>query len=104
LGANEATTIQTDKALKVEGKIYLPANTLCLRFPAKEWQIIFNSQVGQWGIKRTGEANFDPANNVLTVNVKPKKSAEMNERMKIDIVKSGISVKWENLEVPIGVK
>ena len=70
----------------------------------KEWQIIFNSQTGQWGIKRTGEANFDPANTALMVNVKPKKSSEMNERLKYELNKKGITMKWENPEVPIEMK
>ena len=105
LGANEATVFQTDKPIKVEGKD-LPAGKYTLfAIPGeKEWQIIFNSQVGQWGIKRSGEANYDPANNVLTVNVKPKKSATMNERLVYDVNGKGVDIKWENLEVPIAIK
>jgi len=104
-GANKATTFTTDKAIKVEGKD-LPAGTYTVfAIPGeKEWQIIFNSQVGQWGIKRTGEANYDPANNVLTVNVKPKKSSGMNERLVYDVNGKGVVLKWENLEVPIAIK
>ena len=104
-GANEATTFTTNKALKVEGKD-LPAGsyTVFMVPGEKEWQVIFNKQLGQWGIKRTGEANFDPANNVLTVNVKPKKSSAMNERLKYDVTGKGVVLKWENVEVPLAIK
>ncbi len=105
LGANEATTIETDKPIKIEGKELPAGNYTVFASPGeKEWQFVFNSQVGQWGIKRTGEANYDPANNVLTVNAKPKKSSEMNERMKFDVAKNKVTMKWENLEVPLSVR
>ncbi len=103
-GANEATIFETDKAIKVEGKA-LPAGKYTLfAIPGeKEWQFIFNSQTGQWGIKRSGEANRDPANDVLTVTAKPAKSA-MSERLAYEVTKKGFVLKWENLEVPVMIK
>jgi hypothetical protein len=104
-GANRATTLTTDKALKVEGK-ELPAGTYSVfAIPGeKEWQVVFNSEVGQWGVKRTGEANYDPAKNVLVVNVKPKKSSSMNERLRYNVNGKGVVLSWENLEVPIAMR
>ena len=104
-GANEATIFTTDKDITVEGK-KLPAGKYSLfALPGEnEWQFIFNSETGQWGIKRTGEANFDPAKNVLTVTAKPMKSSTMNEKLVYDITPSGFSLKWENLEVPVHIK
>ncbi|MGV3540471.1 MAG: DUF2911 domain-containing protein [Rufibacter sp.] len=103
-GANEATTFTTDKDIKVEGKTLKAGKYSVFMVPGEtEWQIIFNSQTGQWGTTRQG-ANFDPANNVLTVNVKPKKAAQMNERLTYDITNKGFSLKWENLEVPVAIK
>jgi len=104
-GANEATIFTTDKALKVEGK-ELPAGSYSVfMVPGeKEWQVIFNKQTGQWGIKRSGEANYDPAQNALVINVKPKKSAQLTERLKYDVNKNGVVMKWENVEVPIGIR
>ena len=104
-GANEATIFKTDKPIKVEGKD-LPAGSYSVFMTPgeKEWQVIFNSQTGQWGIKRTGEANFDPANNVVVVNVKPKKTKELTERLKYEVNGKGIVMRWENTEVPIGMK
>ncbi len=103
-GANEATIFETDKAIKVGGKD-LPAGKYSLfAVPGeKEWQFMFNSQTGQWDVKRGGEANRDPANDVLTVSAKPGKSA-MNETLVYEITKKGFVLKWENLEVPVAIK
>ncbi|MEZ0539781.1 DUF2911 domain-containing protein [Fibrella arboris] len=103
-GANEATIFETDKAIKVAGKD-LPAGKYSLFVVPgeKEWQFIFNSQTGQWGIKRGGDANRDPANDVLTVSAKPDKSS-MNEKLVYEVTKKGFVLKWENLEVPVPIK
>lgn len=104
-GANEATVFETDKNITVEGKA-LPAGKYSLFvIPGeKEWQFIFNSETGQWGIKRTGEANYDPAKTVLTVRAKPKKSSTMNERLMYDVTGKGFVLKWEAVEVPVMIK
>ncbi|WP_375444951.1 DUF2911 domain-containing protein [uncultured Fibrella sp.] len=103
-GANEATVFETDKAIKVAGKD-LPAGKYSLfAVPGeKEWQFIFNSQTGQWGIKRGGDANHDPASDVLTVTAKPDKSS-MNEKLVYEVTNKGFVLKWENLEVPVAIK
>lgn len=104
-GANQATIFETDKAIKIEDK-ELPAGKYSLfALPGeKEWQIIFNSETGQWGTKRTGEANRDPAKDVVTVTAKPKASSAMNERLLYEVTDKGFSLKWENLEVPVKIK
>ena len=103
-GANEATTFTTDKDIMVEGKPLKAGKYSLFAVPGeKEWQIIFNSQTGQWGVNRQG-ANFDPANNVLTVNVTPKKAAKMQEALSYNITPKGFSLLWENLEVPVAIK
>jgi hypothetical protein len=104
-GANTATSFETDKAISVEGKS-LPAGKYSLFVVPgeKEWQAIFNSQTGQWGIKRTGEANFDSTKNVVIIAVKPKASTTMNERLLYEVTPKGFVFKWENLEVPVAIK
>jgi hypothetical protein len=104
-GANEATVFETSKDITVEGKP-LPAGKYSLFIvPGEnEWQFIFNKQTGQWGIKRTGEANFDPANNALTVMAKPKAASTMSERLVYDVNGNGFVLRWENLEVPVSIK
>ena len=104
-GANEATTFQTDAELSIGGK-KLPAGKYSLFAIAgeNEWTFIFNTETGQWGIKRSGEANLDRAKDVLTVTAKPKKSASFNEKMLFEVGGSGFTLKWENLEVPVAAK
>jgi len=104
-GANEATIIETDKELTVEGK-KLPAGKYSLyTLPGeKEWQVIINSQTGQWGITRAGETTRSADKDVLVVTVKSVKSAEMQESLVYKITAKGIVLKWENLEVPVSVK
>src|SRR6185295_20199707 len=104
-GANEATQFQTDKDIQVEGKS-LPAGkySFFVTLGEKEWDIIFNSETGQWGDKEGGDANLDPTKNVLVVKVKPVKSASMNEKLAYAVTGKGFVLRWENLEVPVGIK
>ena len=97
-GANEATTFETTKDITVEGK-QLPAGKYSLfAVPGQnEWQIIFNSQTGQWGTQH------DAAKNVITVNVKPRTST-MSERLVYDVTGNGFSLRWDKLEVPASIK
>ncbi len=104
-GANEATILETDQAIKVEGKA-LPAGKYSLfAIPGEsEWTIILNSETGQWGVKRGGKANRDAAKDVLAVKVKPAKSASMAERLAYEVTPAGFVLRWENLEVPVALK
>jgi hypothetical protein len=104
-GANQATVLETDKDITVEGK-KLPAGKYSLfATPGQsQWTIILNSETGQWGIKRGGEANRDPAKDVLSVNVKPRKSASFNESLAYKVNNNGLVLQWENLEVPVAIK
>jgi hypothetical protein len=104
-GANMMTTFETDKSIKVEGKT-LPAGKYSLfATPGeKEWTIIFNSVNNIWGIKRDGSVNDDPAKDVLVVNVTPKATSELVERLTYKIDKKGFSLIWENTEVPVKIK
>jgi hypothetical protein len=104
-GANEATLFNTDKEISVEGKS-LPAGKYSIyTIPGeKEWVFIFNSQTGQSGVKENGETSEDPAKDVLRVAVKPEKSDSFNERMKFEVEKTGFSLLWEYLKVPVSVR
>ncbi len=57
VGADEATTLVTDKALKF-GTLSVPAGTYTLyTVPGEtEWQLIVSKKTGQWGIPDPGEA------------------------------------------------
>lgn len=97
-GADEATLFTTDKAITIQGKS-LPAGTYSIFvIPGKDsWTYIFNSQTGQWGIKRGGLANFDESKNVLTVTAKPQ-AADMTEHLKYIFGANSLGLRWEKLE------
>jgi uncharacterized damage-inducible protein DinB len=103
-GANKATVFETDKDLTIEGKTLASGKYTLFTIPnEKEWSIIFNSETGQWGTKKGGEANRDPAKDVLTVMAKSQKSAAMNEKLQYEVNTKGFILRWENLEVPVSV-
>jgi uncharacterized damage-inducible protein DinB len=103
-GANKTTTFETDKDLTIEGKPLVSGKYSIFAIPnEKEWKIIFNAETGQWGIKRGGDSNRDPAKDILTVVAKPAKSATMNEKLVYEITDKGFVLKWENIEVPLAI-
>jgi hypothetical protein len=99
-GANEATRFTTDKAIMVEGKS-LPAGTYSFfAIPGeKEWTIIFNKTANQWGAY-----DYKDKDDALRVTVKTKVVSPTSERLKYTIQSSGISLIWENLEIPVSIK
>jgi len=104
-GANQATTLVTDKSIKVEGKT-LPAGKYTLFITPSEkgdWTVTINSQTGQWGITKTGDANDDPTKDVVVAKVKTK-TAPFTETLKYVITGKGFSLIWENTEVPVSIK
>ena len=104
-GANEATTFLTDKDITVEGKSLKAGKYSVFVVPSEnEWEFIFNSETGQWGIKKGGDANFDPAKNAITFKVKPKKSATMAEQLTYKVTEKGFAFGWENLEAQVAIK
>jgi len=109
-GGNAATTFTTDKDLTVEGKKLAAGKYTLFMVPdEKEWKVIFNSQNGQWGIKKDASdsrgysANDDPAKDVLVVSVKPKKAGP-TERLTYTMNNKGFSLLWEDVEIPVAVK
>ena len=50
-GANEATTIEFSKAVKIDGKVLAAGKYTFFVIPKKEgnWSIIFNKKLNQWG-------------------------------------------------------
>ena len=100
-GANEATTFEVSKDVKVEGKA-LPAGKYGLfTIPNKEeWVVIFNKTPNQWGAYKYAEAD-----DVLRVNVKAAKAPQFTERMTFNVAKSGkVSLMWGNEQVDFSVQ
>ena len=104
-GANEATIFTTDKDITVEGKKLAAGKYSFFATPGEnQWTIFFNSETGQWGDKKGGDANMDPAKTVLKVTVKPKKLTALNEKLEYYAGSNGFGLKWEYTDVFISVK
>lgn len=104
-GANEPTTFEVNKDVTIEGKPLKAGKYALFTIPNEnEWTLIFNSVVPQWGIKRTGDADFDPANDALRVNVKPMKAPSFTERMTFAEERGKVALMWGDTEVAFSVK
>ena len=69
-GANEATTFETNKDLKIENSVLKAGKYSLWTIPGEEtWTIIFNSDIPSWGVNSDGQAKRLPENDVLKVDV-----------------------------------
>lgn len=98
-GANNATVMETDKDVTIDGKILSAGKYSIFAIPTEmECVVIFNAQVGQSGM------SYDAKKDILRVTVKNKKSASMNERLVYTINENGFVLSWENLDIPVSMK
>lgn len=89
-GANEATTFETNKDLTFEGKVLKAGKYSLWTIPRETtWTVIFNSEYGQWGLNSKGEANRDPARDVITVDVHAVQQEQEFEQFTISFEKTG---------------
>jgi hypothetical protein len=99
-GANEATTFQVSKAVKIEGQA-LPAGKYALFTIANEgeWTIIFNKKADQWGAY-----NYQESDDQLRVKVKPGKASQFAEKLTFNIDKNGtVTMLWGDTKVDFKV-
>ncbi|MDN5284000.1 MAG: hypothetical protein JWR38_274 [Mucilaginibacter sp.] len=100
-GANEATTFETDKDIKIEGEL-LPAGKYGFFLIPKEngaWTAVFNKEPNQWGAFK-----YEESKDQLRVAVKPKSGKDAEEKLVYKITPKGFSLAWDRLVVPISVK
>ncbi|UII32565.1 DUF2911 domain-containing protein [Fulvivirga ulvae] len=98
-GANNATTFEVDKDVKIEGQTLPKGKYALFTIPGKdEWTIIFNKNHNQWG-----SSNYDEAEDALRVNVKPTKTSKFVETFTINPEQDGVVLSWENTKVKFKV-
>ena len=103
-GANEATTFETSSDIKVGGKALAKGKYSVYMTPGEnEWEVIFNKEVGQWGITRGGETTRNAEKDAFTLKVKPTKG-DFKESLEYKVNPGGFSLAWENLQVSIPVQ
>lgn len=88
-GANEATTFETTKDLRVAGKTLKAGKYSLWTIPKKDmWTVIFNEEYGQWGINAKGEANRQPQRDVLSVDINSVEQEKVFEQFTITFEKT----------------
>lgn len=104
LGANEATTIQLEHAVKIDGRD-VPAGTYALfAIPGQDtWTLILNKQPQQWGAYF-----YKQEQDLLRFTVKPQ-TGPFTEWMVFSITPSGpkaatVEMAWESLRVPFTIE
>lgn len=108
-GANEASTMETNKELTIDGKT-LPVGKYTLwTIPNEDsWQVIFNSKMYGWGINFDGTAIKEDEADVLTITVPVEKLTNVVEQFTIsfDDASNGtaLNLAWDDVKVsvPIG--
>jgi len=101
-GANEATTISFEKNMEIDGKT-LPAGKYSIWTVPNEktWEVIFNSQIGQWGTQ------YDSTKDVLRANAQVEKTNEGVEKFEIRFEESEnivLEMRWDNTLVKLPLK
>jgi len=99
-GANEATTIEFNKDVLVEGKRLAAGKYGLYSIPGEhETTIMFNKVWNQWGTK------YDANEDALRVSVSNATASTSQEQFKINATPQGtISLEWGQYVVPFTVK
>lgn len=101
-GANEATSLTTDKAIDLGG-LAVPAGKYTLyTLPGEnDWKLIVNKQTGQWG------TDYDEKQDLGRVALKKSATSAAVEQFTISIdkaVKGGVlTLVWENTELTAAI-
>jgi hypothetical protein len=104
-GANEATMFVITDDVLINGQP-LKAGTYSLHtLPGKdEWQVIFNSDAGQWG-----SFDYDPKKDVLRIKTKAEPASDNQEWLSytfdpVTATSAQVNLRWERLRVPFTVE
>jgi len=102
-GANEATVIKFSKDVTIAGKSLKSGTYSLFTIPNKNhWTIIFNQEVGQWGL------SYDETKNVMTVPVPSSQANSSAEQFKIRFVEQpeggDMILHWDTTQVVIPIK
>lgn len=105
-GANEATTIETNRDLTIEGQTLKAGKYSLWTIPREHnWTIIFNSEHGQWGVNSTGKPNHNPELDVLKLDVQSVQQDQEFEQFTIAFEETGedaeIVLMWDKTLISI---
>jgi Protein of unknown function (DUF2911) len=102
-GANEATVIKFSKDVNIAGKLLKSGTYTLFTIPEKDkWTIIFNQDVGQWGL------SYDEKKNIMTVPVQSMQTDSSTEQFKISFVEQpdggDMILHWDTTQVVVPIK
>ena len=102
-GANEATVIKFSRDVIIAGKPLKSGTYTLFTIPEKDnWTIIFNQEVGQWGL------SYDEKKNVMTVPAPSSQTSDSAEQFKINFVEQAdgadMILHWDTTQVVIPIK
>lgn len=108
-GANEATVFETNKDLVFGDKTLKAGKYTLFTIPEEQsWTILFNTEAGQWGVDFNGEANRDPAKDVLSVQALSVQQEKEFEQFTISIERWGEEMQlifmWDKTLVSVPFK
>ncbi|MCH7400245.1 DUF2911 domain-containing protein [Belliella kenyensis] len=90
-GANDATTIEFDKDVKIQGKDLPAGKYTFFVIPGEvESTFIFNKVEKQWGAY-----SYDQGQDALRVNVSSEQTSKLEERLVYEVTNNGFEIRWE---------
>lgn len=108
-GANEATTFETNKALKV-GKDSLPAGKYTLWTIPNDslWQVMFNKKQYSWGVDMEMKPMREPEFDVINIKVPTQKIDTTVEQFTIGFDNStdnlSLTMAWDDTKIVVPLK
>jgi hypothetical protein len=108
-GANEATVFETNKDLVFGDKTLKAGKYTLFTIPEEQsWNILFNTETGQWGVDFNGEANRDPVKDALSVQALSVQQEKEFEQFTISIERWGEEMQlifmWDKTLVSVPFK
>lgn len=101
-GANEATEITFKKDVNFGGKPVKAGTYTLFSIPTeKEWTVILNSQLGQWGAY---DYEKNKAKNILQVKAPVHHLDQVQEKLTYTVNNDAVSIEWDQTGVTIPVK
>jgi hypothetical protein len=89
-GANEATVFETNKDLSFGGQTLAAGKYSLWTIPNEtSWTIIFNSEIPSWGVSFDGQAQRNPATDVLKIESPAVLQEKEFEQFTINVEKAG---------------
>lgn len=100
-GANEATEVTFKKDATVGGKQVKAGTYTLFTIPAeKEWTIILNSKLGEWGAFGYEKIK---GKNVLEVKVPVQHTDKVQEKLTFTDKKNALCIEWDQISVSVPI-